>query len=88
MYLLYYYVDVQVSLAVEEKCELIGFLSPHKVNIKNGKISSVVFCRTEETEDGKWIADEEQLITLKTNYLISAFGSGLHAKDSNVDAAR
>lgn len=70
-------------MAVEEKCELMGFLSPHKVNVKDGKIISVTFARTEQTEDGKWIEDKEQLVTLKTNYLISAFGSGLNDKKSS-----
>ncbi|RZC38026.1 dihydropyrimidine dehydrogenase [NADP(+)], partial [Asbolus verrucosus] len=73
--------EVPVSLAVEEKCELIGFLSPHKVNVKDGKIVSVTFSRTEQTEDGKWIQDIEQLTTIKANFLISAFGSGLEDKE-------
>lgn len=55
----------------------MGFLSPQKVNIKGGKIISVTFARTEQTEDGKWIEDKDELITLKANYIISAFGSGL-----------
>lgn len=71
-------------MAVEEKCELMGFLSPQKVNVKGGKIISVTFARTEQTEDGKWIEDKDELITLKTNYIISAFGSGLTDQKSNV----
>lgn len=60
----------------------MGFLSPQKVNIKGGKIISLTFARTEQTDDGKWIEDKEQLITLKANYVISAFGSGLNDKNS------
>lgn len=60
----------------------MGFLSPHKVNLKDGRIVSVTFARTEQTDNGKWIEDKEQLVTLKTNYLISAFGSGLSDKKS------
>ncbi|KAJ3662662.1 hypothetical protein Zmor_007000 [Zophobas morio] len=74
-------VPEEVNLAVEEKCELVGFLSPHKVNIKDGKIVSVTFSRTEENEEGKWVQDVEQLTTIKANYLISAFGSGLEDPD-------
>lgn len=70
-------------MAVEEKCELMGFLSPQKVNVKDGKIISVTFARTEQSEDGKWIENKDELITLKTNYVISAFGSGLTDKKSN-----
>ncbi|CAH1968195.1 unnamed protein product [Acanthoscelides obtectus] len=80
-------VPEEVSAAVDEKCELIGFLSPHSVNVKNGKIVSVMFSRTEQTEDGKWVQDEEQLNTLKCNYLISAFGSGLEDQDM-IDALK
>jgi dihydropyrimidine dehydrogenase (NADP+) len=66
---------------VEEKCELVGFLSPHKVNIKDGKIVSVTFTRNEQIEDGTWKEDPEQLTTIKTDFLISAFGSGLEDPD-------
>lgn len=76
-------VPEEVSLAVEEKCELIGFMSPYKVNLKGGKVHSVTFLRTEETEDGKWIEDVEQQVTIKTNYVISAFGSGLYDENGN-----
>lgn len=71
-----------MSLAIEEKCELLGFLSPHKVNLKDNKIVSVTFKRTEQTEDGNWIEDESQLNTLKASFLISAFGSGLEDEES------
>ncbi|KAJ8931236.1 hypothetical protein NQ314_015880, partial [Rhamnusium bicolor] len=75
-------VPEEVSVAVEERCELIGFLSPYSVNTNNsGKIVSVTFSRTEQNEDGIWIQDVEQLTTLKTNFLISAFGSGLEDQD-------
>jgi len=30
-----------------------------------------------QTEDGKWVVDEEQTVRLKANYVISAFGSEL-----------
>lgn len=76
--------NLQVSLAIEEKCELLGFLSPHKVNLKDGKIVSVTFKRTEQTDDGKWYEDETQLNTLKANFLISAFGSTLDDEESKI----
>lgn len=66
-----------MELAVEEKCEFLPFQSPRKVIVKGGKIVGIEFCRTEQLEDGKWIEDEEQLIRLKANFIISAFGSGL-----------
>lgn len=60
----------------------MGFLSPHAVNVRDGKIVSVTFCRMEQNEDGKWVGDTEQLTSLKTNFLISAFGSTLEDPDS------
>lgn len=60
----------------------MGFLSPQKVNVRGGRIFSVTFARTEQTDDGKWIEDKDELVTLKTNYIISAFGSGLSDQKS------
>lgn len=41
---------------------------------------SVEFCRTEQNETGEWIEDHDQTTRLKANFVISAFGSGLHDK--------
>lgn len=77
-------VPEEVEVAIEEKCELVGFLTPIKVNInESGQICSVTFGRTEQKEDGTWITDTEQLSTLKANFVISAFGSSLNDKDGN-----
>ncbi|KAF7266557.1 hypothetical protein GWI33_020065 [Rhynchophorus ferrugineus] len=75
-------VPEEVSVAVEERCELIGFLSPLKINLKNNKISSVTFSRSEQLENGQWIQDKEQTTTIKADFVISAFGSSL--KDQKV----
>ncbi len=40
-----------MELAKEEMCEFMPFLSPRKVNLKGGRISSMEFCRTEQV---KW----------------------------------
>lgn len=70
-------VPEEVELAREEKCEFIPFMSPVKVITKNDRITHVEFCRTEKDEEGKWIEDHDQIVRLKANYIISAFGSGL-----------
>jgi len=44
---------------------------------KNGKVSGMEFVRTEQDDDGNWIEDEEEIIRIKADYIISAFGSGL-----------
>jgi len=70
-------VPEEMELAREEMCEFLPFMSPTKVIQKDGKISAIEFCRTEQTEDGEWVVDEEQTVRLKANYVISAFGSEL-----------
>ncbi|KAG7199458.1 hypothetical protein KM043_014084 [Ampulex compressa] len=71
-------VPEEVDLAREEKCEFIPFQSPKRVIVRNGKIVAIEFCRTEQNEQGEWVEDEDQTSTLKTDYIISAFGSGLY----------
>lgn len=77
-------VPEEVELAKEEKCEFMPFMSPIKVNVKEDRISSMTFCRTEQDEQGKWIEDEEQMTTIKANFVISAFGSGLYDEESEL----
>lgn len=67
-----------MELAKEEKCEFLPFLSPQKVVVgKSGEIVGIEFCRTELDDHGKWIEDDGQTTKLRTNYVISAFGSQL-----------
>ncbi|KAM7427835.1 hypothetical protein ABFA07_021099 [Porites harrisoni] len=74
-------VPEEMQLAVEEKCEFLPFLSPKKVHVKDGKICSMEFHKTEQLEDGTWIEDEEQTLKIKANFVISAFGSTLSDSD-------
>ncbi len=39
------------------------------------------FLRTEQTDEGEWVEDEDQLVRLKADFIISAFGSGLTDND-------
>lgn len=73
-------VPEEVDVAIEERCEFIPFSSPKQVFVKNGKINSIEFVKTEQTESGEWIDDEDQIIRLKCNYIISAFGSTLNER--------
>jgi len=70
-------VPEEMELAREEKCEFLPFLSPKKVILKGDKISAMEFYRTEQLDDGTWIEDEDQVVRIKTDYIISAFGSTL-----------
>ncbi|XP_060534997.1 dihydropyrimidine dehydrogenase [NADP(+)] [Cylas formicarius] len=80
-------VPEEVSVAVKERCELMGFLIPRNVNLRNGRITSVTFTRYQEEEDGRWVQDLDQLTILKADFVISAFGSHLEGSDV-VDALK
>ncbi|XP_033127315.1 dihydropyrimidine dehydrogenase [NADP(+)]-like [Anneissia japonica] len=70
-------VPEEMELAKEEKCEFMPFLSPRQVLRKGDRITGLELCRTEQKDDGTWFEDEEQIVRLKTDYIISAFGSTL-----------
>ncbi|KAG6449002.1 hypothetical protein O3G_MSEX005801 [Manduca sexta] len=74
-------VPEEVDLAKEEKCEFVPFMSPQEVIVKGGKITALKMCRTEQLDDGEWIEDHDQVMQLKANFIISAFGSGLYESD-------
>ncbi|CAI5642265.1 unnamed protein product [Oreochromis niloticus] len=71
-------VPEEMELAKEEQCEFLPFLSPREVIMKNGHVAGLQFCRTEQTKEGDWVEDEEQIVRLKADYIISAFGSMLN----------
>uniref|UniRef100_A0A915CEH2 Dihydrothymine dehydrogenase n=1 Tax=Parascaris univalens TaxID=6257 RepID=A0A915CEH2_PARUN len=70
-------VPEEIETAREERCEFIPYMEPKKVNLKDGRIVSVVFRKTEQDLDGNWYVDDDQTLTLKADYVISAFGSTL-----------
>ncbi|XP_046428918.1 dihydropyrimidine dehydrogenase [NADP(+)] [Neodiprion fabricii] len=74
-------VPEEMELAREEKCEFVPFQSPKEVIVRGGRIAAMEFYRTEQREDGEWIEDEDQIVRLKADFIISAFGSGLYATD-------
>ncbi|XP_071606925.1 dihydropyrimidine dehydrogenase [NADP(+)] isoform X18 [Heliangelus exortis] len=73
-------VPEEIELAKEEKCEFLPFLSPRKVVLGGGQIVAVEFVRTEQDNDGNWREDEDQIVRLKADVVISAFGSILSDK--------
>ena len=74
-------VPEEAELAKHEKCEFVPFLSPQEVIMKNGRIGGIKFFRTEQEESGRWVDDPEQMTTLKCDFVISAFGSGLYSAE-------
>ncbi|KAF1658163.1 Dihydropyrimidine dehydrogenase [NADP(+)], partial [Aptenodytes patagonicus] len=78
-------VPEEMELAKEEKCEFLPFLSPRKVVLRGGQIVAMEFVRTEQDDNGNWKEDEDQVVRLKADVVISAFGSIL--SDSKVREA-
>lgn len=74
-----------MELAKEEKCEFLPFLSPRKVVLRGGRIVAMEFVRTEQDSDGNWKEDEDQVVRLKADVVISAFGSILSDTKGNPD---
>lgn len=71
-------VPEEVEVAKEERCEFMPFCSPSLINTNaQNKVCSMEFFRTELNENNQWVEDKEQLIKLKCDYVISAFGSTL-----------
>lgn len=52
--------------------------------VQKGKITGIEFYKTEKLDTGEWIEDKEQIIKLRANFIISAFGSGLIDPSGNV----
>lgn len=78
-------VPEEMSLAVDEKCEFIPFVSPKRVILSEDgeKIIGLEFYKTElidDTRDEVRI-DTDQVLKLKADYIISAFGSHLDDPD-------
>ena len=61
----------------DEKCKFVPFPTLKKVTAAQGRVKSQQFCQMEQDDKGDWFEDEEQVVTLKCDFIISAFGSGL-----------
>lgn len=53
------------------------FMQPDKVVMKDDRLAAMEFHRTEQRDDGTWEEDTDQLIRLRADFVISAFGSAL-----------
>lgn len=58
-------------------CEFVPFMAPKRVNLKDGRIVSMEFTKTEQDLKGNWFEDEDQTLCLRADWVISAFGSTL-----------
>lgn len=79
-------VKEEIEVAYEERCEFMPFCSPTKViTNSNNRIIGMEFFRTEQDSNLNWIQDKDQLVRIKCDFVISAFGSGL--KDEQIKLA-
>uniref|UniRef100_A0A5K3FZ43 dihydropyrimidine dehydrogenase (NADP(+)) n=1 Tax=Mesocestoides corti TaxID=53468 RepID=A0A5K3FZ43_MESCO len=68
-----------MDLAWQEKCEFFPNLAPQRVKLgSDGKICEMEFIRREQNDDGSWYSDADQVIRIKTDYVITAYGSELN----------
>lgn len=75
-------VPEEMELAKEEKCEFIPFLVPKFIEKKGDKIWSLEFHRNVQNPDtNEWEEDDTQIVKLRVDFIISAFGSGLTDPD-------
>ena len=78
-------VPEEMGLAVEEKCEFIPFVAPKEVlrSADGRRIVGMEFYRTELVDDtsDQVLIDRDQLVRLKVDYVISAFGSRIDDQD-------
>lgn len=77
-------VPEEMSLAIEEKCEFMPFMTPKEVILSgDGRVVAMDFYKTELTDDAsdKVVIDENQIIRLRVDFIISAFGSQLDDHD-------
>ncbi|KAL7065158.1 hypothetical protein AAHC03_04392 [Spirometra sp. Aus1] len=78
-------VPEEFELAWQEKCEFLPFLEPRRVLLdeaspsqgKKPRIVGVEFIRREQNDDGSWTSDPDQLVKVKVDCVITAYGAGL-----------
>ncbi|KAM7532811.1 hypothetical protein Aperf_G00000129029 [Anoplocephala perfoliata] len=76
-------VPEEMEAAVREKCDILPNLAPHHVHLgADGRISDLTFLRRERNDAGEWFTDSEQSVKVKTDVIITAYGSELN--DPNV----
>ncbi|VDM27561.1 unnamed protein product, partial [Hydatigera taeniaeformis] len=75
-------VPEEMELAWQEKCEFLPNLVPNEVHLGgDGRISELSFVRRERNDDGSWHTDPEQVVKLKTDVIITAYGAELDDVD-------
>uniref|UniRef100_A0A068WJR7 Dihydropyrimidine dehydrogenase [NADP(+)] n=1 Tax=Echinococcus granulosus TaxID=6210 RepID=A0A068WJR7_ECHGR len=75
-------VPEEMELAWQEKCEFLPNLVPQEVHLgAGGQISELSLVRRERDDDGSWYTDPEQVVKLKVDVIITAYGAELNDAD-------
>ncbi|KFR00409.1 Dihydropyrimidine dehydrogenase [NADP(+)], partial [Nipponia nippon] len=67
--------EVKLNNSIYEKEYWLLFLQGPEIVLRGGQIVAMDFVRTEQDNDGNWKEDEDQVVRLKADVVISAFGS-------------
>ena len=70
-------VDEETHLARNERAEFLPYCQPKEVLLDpvTKKVRAVCMWKMEKNADGSWERDDDQLLTIKCDFVISAFGS-------------
>lgn len=72
-------VPEEVDVAKKEACNFLPYVTPKGIirDEKTGHISFIEFYRMEEDENGVYQEDQEQVIKMRADFVITAFGSSV-----------
>eukprot|EP01062_Namystynia_karyoxenos_P077473 TRINITY_DN7809_c0_g1_i1.p1 TRINITY_DN7809_c0_g1~~TRINITY_DN7809_c0_g1_i1.p1 ORF type:complete len:1099 (+),score=356.14 TRINITY_DN7809_c0_g1_i1:120-3299(+) len=72
-------VEEETILARNERAEFLPYCQPKAVirDPATGHITGIELTKMEQQEDGSWTADDDQVLRVKCDFIVSAFGSVL-----------
>eukprot|EP01065_Artemidia_motanka_P041297 TRINITY_DN5330_c2_g2_i1.p1 TRINITY_DN5330_c2_g2~~TRINITY_DN5330_c2_g2_i1.p1 ORF type:complete len:1049 (+),score=337.60 TRINITY_DN5330_c2_g2_i1:92-3238(+) len=72
-------VEEETELARNERAEFLPYCQPKTVlrDAATGRITGLELTKMEMDDDGRWAPDEDQVLRVKCDYIVSAFGSVL-----------
>jgi len=70
----------EFEIPKKDGVEVLPYCTPREVVLRDGRIFLVEFLKMEKGADGRWAPDDDQVLRIKCQFVISAFGS--HVGDS------
>lgn len=69
-------VPEEVEHAIHEKCEFLPYCAPRQVIMRDGRVHALEMYKMEkDLETGEYVRDDDQLIRVRCDHIVSAFGS-------------